>query len=58
MAVKKCSNKSIKPELLLLFVFNCLFYLIVEKNYTIKPKYYTHDMAFNLVITTLACYRI
>ena len=55
---KMCPGKSIKPEMLLLFIFNCLFFFVVDRKYDSKPDFYTFDLAATLLISVAACSRI
>ena len=55
---KMCPDKSIKPEMLLLFIFNCLFFFVVDRKYDSKPDFYTFDLAATLLISVAACSRI
>ena len=46
------------PELSLLLLFNCLFFCVVKNKYDTKPRLYTFDMAFVLLLASARVWRI
>ena len=52
-----CSNRSIKPELAILFLFNFFYMIIVSQKQKTKPKHYTLDVLATLTIAIVALSR-